>query len=517
MHLKSLKCVINQTHKMFFQFCLGSIRVAVIGVLCLTLAGGLALAEPFDSPLFAKSDNLKSKSASPKPSQQKKASPSVNKVDTIKKLFSPKKNDIGTTPGDPGVSGVEPEEPHADDNNKEQPASIRPFQGGGSLLGRGLPPPPVVLPSVTKKDPDIIEPGEVVIISADMKEAQTIAKQSAGMGFSIKRRRILKGLGLVISVLRLPEGKTVSKSLKALRGKFPQLWTDANHRYQLQSGKKDGVKRYGHKLIGWEPTSNRCGAGLRIGLVDTMMDTNHPALKGQRLATRSFLSHGVKPAPMNHGTAIAALLIGSPRQGSLAGLLPSAKLYAAGIFRQRGKRNVDTTAELVVLALDWLIHQKVFIINLSLGGPRNLMIEAVVQRVQALGVTLTAAAGNSGKKAPPVYPAAHEGVVAVTAIDARLKPYRLANRGDYISFAAPGVDIWTAKPGGGGTYTSGTSFAVPFITATIGAARIKRHGISLPNLLRQIKNKARDLGKPGKDPVFGWGMIQPGRCANRKN
>ena len=45
--------------------------------------------------------------------------------------------------------------------------------------------------------------------------------------------------------------------------------------------------------------------------------------------------------------------------------------------------------------------------------------------------------------------------------------YKKANRGDYIDLAAPGVDVWTAKAGGGGSYRSGTSFAAPFVVAAI--------------------------------------------------
>ena len=507
----------NQIHKVFFQFCLRLIRGALIVVLCLTFESGVALAEPLDSKPITQSDNHKSESASPTSLQQK--STFIKKEDTIKKVFPPKKTDIvpapkdngegETYPEDAGGDGSEPDKLSEDDHYEEKPAPIGPFQtGGGVSVGLSLPPPPLVLPSAANKDPDIIESGEVVIMSADMEEAQTIARQSRDLNFSIKRRRILPGMKLVISVLRVPEGVTVGQAIKTLREHFPGLWTDANHRYQLQSGEQEGVKRYGHKLIGWESAPSNCGSSLRIGLVDTMVDTNHPALKGQRLVTRSFLTHGVKPADMNHGTAVAALLVGSPLHASFAGLLPSAELYAAAIFRHRQKHRVDTTSELVVLALDWLIEQKAVIINLSLGGPRNLMIEAAVQRIHSLGVTLIAAAGNSGKNAPPVYPAAHEGVIAVTAIDARLKPYKLANRGDYISFSAPGVDVWTAKPGGGGTYASGTSYAVPFVTATIGNAWITNPEVPRSDLLGQIQKKARDLGIPGKDPVFGWGLVQ---------
>jgi subtilisin family serine protease len=68
--------------------------------------------------------------------------------------------------------------------------------------------------------------------------------------------------------------------------------------------------------------------------------------------------------------------------------------------------------------------------------------------------------GNGGKEAP-AYPAAHPDVIAVTAIDADARIYKKANRGEYIDLAAPGVDVWAAKAGGGGSYRSGTSFAVP--------------------------------------------------------
>ena len=90
------------------------------------------------------------------------------------------------------------------------------------------------------------------------------------------------------------------------------------------------------------------------------------------------------------------------------------------------------------------------VINLSLGGPRNLLVEAALQRTMQQGIVVVAAAGNGGADAMPVYPAAQPGVIAITAVDANLKPYPRANRGDYIAYAAPGVDVWVATPGGTG-------------------------------------------------------------------
>jgi subtilisin family serine protease len=123
------------------------------------------------------------------------------------------------------------------------------------------------------------------------------------------------------------------------------------------------------------------------------------------------------------------------------------------------------------------------------------------------GHILVAAAGNGGPGAPPVYPAAYPGVIAVTALDGRLKPFRRANRGDYVQFAAPGVDLVVADTRGRQNRQSGTSLAAPFVTAFLAAeAEQGTDGSTTP--LDALRAKARDLGMPGRDPVFGWGLVQ---------
>jgi hypothetical protein len=75
----------------------------------------------------------------------------------------------------------------------------------------------------------------------------------------------------------------------------------------------------------------------------------------------------------------------------------------------------------------------------------------------------------------------------------------------------PGVEAWTASPGGGGRYQSGTSFAAPFIAALAGLeiAREKQSVSSL-NMKKRLAKHARDLGKPGRDDTFGWGFVARG-------
>ena len=417
----------------------------------------------------------------------------------------------GGLPKKTAGQGAKPddEEEDADQNSGVSPGTTPPNEGG-SLLNAALPPAPHTLPS--PKDTTAIEPSELIVISPNMTEARTLAQQVQPLGLSVKRRTQLPGLGLVVSVLRVPKEMTVGDALTRLRELLPKVWADANHRYELLG---EEVSLYGHKLMGWTSTAH-CGQGLRIGLLDSAVDAYHPALRGRAITSKSFIVAGVTPAPANHGTATAALLVAHAMPSGLTGLLPSAQLYAANIFRNRAGKQVDTTAEWIAFALDWLAGQGVSIVNMSLGGPRNLLVEVAVLRLQERGIAVVAAAGNGGEHSPPVYPAAQPGVVAVTAVDAKLDVYRNATRGDYIAFSAPGVDIWTASPNRDGIYVSGTSYATPFVTAALANARIAHPNTSWPALQRQLQEKARDLGAPGKDPVFGWGLVQAGGCAATK-
>lgn len=404
--------------------------------------------------------------------------------------------------------GTPPSEPGEEDGGYGE-GSYGGGNGGGGLSGGAavaldLPPPP---PPVEAKsqDADNVEPGEVVVVSQDMNAAMALAGTAQGMGLSVRRRTRLQHLGFVLSVFRVPQGTTVNDALTQLRAAQPDLWADANHRLRLQ-GEAD-PRRYGAALVGWGPAQAGCGAGARIGVVDTGVDLSQPALAGRKITVHRILSAGVAMAKPDHGTAVAALLAGA--SGSAApGLLPEADVFVAQVVRRRDKQE-DTTAEDVARALDWLDGQHVTVVNLSLGGPRNLLVELAVQRLLEQGVAVVAAAGNGGADAAPVYPAAQKGVLAVTAVDAKMRVWDDANAGAYVALAAPGVDVWVARPGGGGGYVSGTSYAVPFVTAAVAAVRARQPETTPAQVADELERAARDLGAPGRDPVFGFGLLQP--------
>ena len=375
----------------------------------------------------------------------------------------------------------------------------------GSLIDRQLPSPPPIIkkPKEKKQAKKNAEPNEILIISNNMKEAKGLAKQLSQYGLRAKKRKILKSLGLVITTFRVPSNVDSIETANNIRKAYPKMWADVNHRYSLLGSSRN--TKVAKKLINWKMKSSSCGKGLRVGLLDTEVNTKHPALKKQKVITHSVLSHGITKAKADHGTAIATLLVGSSNSKTLSGLLPKAKLYSVSVFRKRGQNKVDTTAEWIVSAIDWLLSKKVNVINMSVGGPRNLLVDVVLQRTIKSGIPVIAAAGNGGAKAAPVYPAAQPGVIAVTAVDSDLEVYGKANSGKYIDFAAPGVDLWAGNAKGSAKYVSGTSFAVPFVTAAMSTT-LKKLGPR--KAYKNLKDKTKDLGPKGKDKKFGWGFLK---------
>ena len=373
----------------------------------------------------------------------------------------------------------------------------------------GVTPPPAPPPPAAAADPDQ-EPDEVLAITGSLADAIALSQQLTNLGYAVRALQELPALGFALLRLGIPGGQDVPTALDALRQAFPAILFDANTLYEPDAAATSAgePRHYAKALIGWPEGGAGCSAVVEIGLIDTAVDTTHSALAGRSITPRSFIAGGVTPAPPDHGTAVAALLVGAP-DSDTAGLLPAAHLYAAAIFSLRDGNRVVGTTDGIARALDWFGQQGVRVVNLSLSGPGNQVMRITAERAAAGGMLLVAAAGNEGPNAAPVFPAGYGPVFAVTAVDASLQPYREANRGDYIDVAAPGVDVWSARGGQGGRYNTGTSFAAPFAAAAAALALAASPDAAPESLRQALREGARDLGQPGRDSTFGWGLLQP--------
>lgn len=353
---------------------------------------------------------------------------------------------------------------------------------------------------------DDVVPGEVVVINEDA----SFLGEVRALGFRIIAQQPLGALGLTVTRLGLPATLTPRTAQALLQERFPDLLVDSNGLYRPQAALSLPSVDYPEHLIGWQRPSAACGGKVTLGLIDTGIDTVHPALAGRQIERRSFLAAGDAPAPTAHGTAVAAILVGTGGGGLPPGLLPDARLRVAEAFLADGDGAAASVVG-VATALDWLVETGTPVVNLSLAGADNLLLAIAVKRASAHGTVLVAAAGNDGPIGSPAFPAAYPEVLAVAAVGADLEPYAEGTQGDYIDLAAPGVSVATAGPDGL-ALVSGSSFAAPYVAAA-AALRLASGAAMTPATVHDaLTAGARDLGAPGPDPIFGWGLLQAARC-----
>ncbi len=354
-------------------------------------------------------------------------------------------------------------------------------------------------PKEIEADPDgaPVLSGEVTALSP----TEPALARARAAGFVVLRERELDGLDARIIILRAPNGVSTRRALRQLRRLDPDGTYDFNHLY-LDSGVgvESGPRQAAPGPVDLRtPVGDRSDMTARVGLVDGGVDTTHAVFRDIVIH-----QHGCSgtPVPGAHGTEVASLMIG--RSARFHGAAPGSELYAADVYCGLATGGaVDAVAD----ALAWLVRERVPVINVSLVGPPNAMLENVVRMVLARGHIIVAAVGNDGPAAPPLYPASYPGVVGVTAVDARQKVLLEACRGKQVKFSAPGADMSAANPAQSFAGVRGTSFASPIVAGLLAEALREPDKLAAERAIADLAAHAIDLGAPGPDPVYGVGLV----------
>lgn len=251
------------------------------------------------------------------------------------------------------------------------------------------------------------------------------------------------------------------------------------------------------------------GKGVTICMVDTPVDIFHPSLSSSFIETLDlFPIQKNNPNAMLHGTTVAGVLIS---QNPYIGIAPSSKLYAIGAFKPVGnsEKNILGASSDVAKAIDACVQHKVDIINLSFTGSKDALVEKMIRRAIAKGIVIVAAAGNGGNWGSTIYPALIPGVLATTAVDENQNLFKMADKGNFIDYSAPGVNVLTIAPNGKYKLVTGTSIASAHLSGIVALLLSQNKNINIFNVL---KNTALDLGKPGRDQEFGEGLVNASRA-----
>ncbi len=278
------------------------------------------------------------------------------------------------------------------------------------------------------------------------------------------------------------------------------------------------------------------GAGVTVAVLDTGVDGRHPDLVGRVIQGPDYTGHGRRPGNRywgRHGTAMASIIAGhghGPRRSAgMVGVAPQAKILSIRVTwenddpERSDRAQVSRTKDAVAKGIRYAVDHGAQIINMSLGGGKmiyngNPIEEEAVRYALGKGAMLIASAGNDGAGLNRTnFPAAYPGVTAVGAVDKTLRPAKFTNRHDYVSVAAPGVDIISADAGRSYVQGTGTSPSAAIVAGIAALVRARCPALS-PDQTRQALEEGTTHRPPGgRNTKVGAGVADALRAVYAAN
>ncbi|WP_412540055.1 type VII secretion-associated serine protease mycosin [Longispora sp. K20-0274] len=251
------------------------------------------------------------------------------------------------------------------------------------------------------------------------------------------------------------------------------------------------------------------GEGVIVAVIDTGVDASHPDLDGNVLPGIDLTGPGDGHTdPDGHGTAMAADIAahghGPGNSAGVLGLAPKSKILPVRFTA--GQKGGDLGA-----GIRWAADHGAKILNVSSVSPDLSSVRDATTYALGKGVIIVAGTGNNGSTdvgAPALYP----GVVAVGGVDKNNGAWAKSNHGPETVITAPAIDIVSAKNGGGYAIENGTSDATALVSGTAALIWSKYPQLDANNVINRLVATADDKGDPGRDPQYGYGVINPGKA-----
>jgi hypothetical protein len=358
--------------------------------------------------------------------------------------------------------------------------------------------------------PHHLSPGEgllfrhldAALVHVDPDQVMVLGMHTAGEVASIEPERVVRAIHLASDAASSPG----SRGFPGGPGAGSEWLSEAHATWGLQTTR---VTR-----------SRFTGRGVRVAILDTGLDLQHPDFAGRSIVSQSFVAGASVDDVMGHGTYCAGVACGpaSPAQPPRYGIAGDADLYIGKIIGDDG-RGTDGS---ILAGIDWAVRSGCAIVSLSVGtpvapgAPYSPIYEQVAQRALAAGTVIMAAAGNDSVRPDGIAPVDHPGncpsIMAVAAIDVylRIAPFSCGGinaDGGEVDIAAPGVAIRSSWPRPAlYRMDSGTSMAVPYAAGIAALFAEANPSIRGRDLFELLTRGARPLGLPARD--VGAGLIQ---------
>lgn len=282
---------------------------------------------------------------------------------------------------------------------------------------------------------------------------------------------------------------------------------------KLGSTKSDKIN-WAESLLGipdvWVQTM---GEDVKVAVLDTGVDLDHPDLKEAITDTKDFTGDGVEDL-LGHGTHCAGIIAARRNNAGFVGVAPKSELIIAKVLNNSGSGAYSWIAD----GVDWAVKKKAHIISMSLGGATSFpdLFEAI-HKALSKGIFVICAAGNEGSlfQNSIGYPGRYGGVITVAAHDQNGNRSGFSSRGGEIDVMAPGSNIWSTYKLGGYAELSGTSMATPFVAGLAALIASKHMNTAQNNTpldnTEDLKNHLLWMAAhPGyHDNETGYGPLQP--------
>nr|QNO47030.1 hypothetical protein LBHKAHFG_00011 [Methanosarcinales archaeon ANME-2c ERB4] len=278
------------------------------------------------------------------------------------------------------------------------------------------------------------------------------------------------------------------------------------------------VNSSGVSHIGCEMVHNNGidGTGVKVAVIDTGINYTHEDLNDNYKCGYDFVFNDPDPfddSYNGHGTHVAGIIAAERNGVGVVGVAPNASLYAVKVMGGSG----HGLASWVIAGIEWAVENGMDVVVMSFGTSKDSQsLRDACRNASDAGMLLVAAAGNTDG-GDVVYPARYDSVIAVTATDMNDSQASFSPIGPEVELAAPGVNIMSTVLGGSSYGNlSGTSQAAPHVAGTAALiissnlldVDVNDDGVVNNEDVRlQLQSMAQDLGDPGKDDTYGYGLV----------
>jgi hypothetical protein len=253
--------------------------------------------------------------------------------------------------------------------------------------------------------------------------------------------------------------------------------------------------QHGFAALGLEEAHRwASGQGVKVAVIDSGVDVDHPDLAGRVRTARDFVQEGGGPPPAErHGTAVTGVIASDRDNGvGIVGVAPGAEILALRGCWTLADDSARAACSSFTLAkaLSFAIDARPHVINLSLGGPRDALLERLLRAALARGIVVVAAYGDTGAA---VFPGSVDGVLAVRASSSTGG----TRAGELF---APGQEILSTVPGGSYDFFSGSSLAAAQVSG-VTALLLEHRRVRPDRVATLLRETARGTGPEGTAPI----------------